>query len=622
MGTTLSVATLVLALVFIAAEAGLGALRGMKKELCRVGSLFAIGLLLFFLVPGLAKTIILTVVSLIYPGGSTFSEVAGMIAADMNLDAAVLGSTIETILALVASLLVPFVFVALFWVCKLISWPIFALVCLIIRNVRKPFPDAADNTVVASPTEEAGQDGAAQEVAATEDESVKVGGVAVTKQRKPDLTERLIGAAIGLVVGLFLGALTFMPLTQLSKTVDTVGKDTVAELAGDEVADMVFFWSESPAGSLYRVTQLESLFGLLHNSLAKVEIEDRVYEAKSLNEVLEIVPDVLALAEDLEDADLQQVASVAEPIKGIVESVLDISLFSEQDKMGLVRYVAREALSETAEEKVLAADALEAVEKMEFAELKNDVLGAIDLIVVLDRHGLTDSKKLEKLDTSIFTDAFIDEGADVIYELNLAEAVLPSAIDMVLESVLAEMDVKVVPHEDIKDFKSTKQDFKDLLKLVKELAELVEDADKLTTMSDVKAALNKVAKLKNSPFIAAETYANLETTLIKNTVSTAKVEETIQTAVKEHIEEIKQAVGEDVEIDDETIEKVQEAVSEYLAKPEEIKLEDIDTVITKLEDGTLMEGMDDPEVLEDIKNGDFNLSDWMTRLNDAEININ
>ena len=251
--------------------------------------------------------------------------------------------------------------------------------------------------------------------------------------------------------------------------------------------------------------------------------------------------------------------------------------------MGLVRYVAREALSETAEENVLAADALEAVEKMEFAELKNDVLGAIDLIVVLDRHGLTDSKKLEKLDTSIFTDAFIDEGADAIYELNLAEAVLPSAIDMVLESVLAEMDVKVVPHEDIKDFKSTKQDFKDLLKLVKELAELVEDADKLTTMSDVKAALNKVAKLKNSPFIAAETYANLETTLIKNTVSTAKVEETIQTAVKEHIEEIKQAVGEDVEIDDETIEKVQEAVSEYLAKPEEIKLEDIDNVITKLD---------------------------------------
>ena len=148
------------------------------------------------------------------------------------------------------------------------------------------------------------------------------------------------------------------------------------------------------------------------------------------------------------------------------------------------------------------------------------------------------------------------------------------------------------------------------------------DADKLTTVSDVKAALNEVAKLKNSPFIATETYANLETTLIKNTVSTAKVEETIQTAVKDHIEEIKQNVGEDVEIDDETIEKVQEAVSDYLSKPEDIKLEDIDNVITKLEDGTLMEGMDDPEVLEDIKNGNFNLSDWMTKLNDAGAGTN
>lgn len=617
MGTTLSVVTLVLALIFIAAEAGLGALRGMKKELCRVGSLFAIGLLLFFLVPGLAKTIILAVVNIIYPGGSTFSDAAGLIAADLKLDAASVGSMIETVLALVASVMVPFVFVALFWVCKLISWPIFALVCLIIRNVRKPFPNAADNAVVAPPVEKAEPDGAAQEVAATEDESVKVGGVAVTKQRKPDMTERLIGAAIGLVAGLFLGALTFMPLAQLSKTVDTVGKDTVAELAGDEVADMVFFWSESPAGSLYRVTQLEGLFGLLHNSLAKVEIEDRVYEAKNLNEVLEIVPDALVLLDELENADLESVAAVAEPMKAVVESVLDISLFSDNDKMELVQYVAREALSETAAKNALAADALEAVEGMQYAELKSDVLTAIDLIVVLDRYGLTDTKKLEKLDTSVFSEGFINESADVIYNLNLAEELLPSAIDMALESVLSEMDVKVVPHDEIADFKSTKQDFKDLLKLVTELAELVEDADKLTTMSDVKAALNEVAKLKNSPFIAAETYANLESTLIKNTVATAKVEETIQTAVKDHIEDIKQNVGEDVEIDDETIEKVQEAVSDYLANPEDIKLEDIDSVITKLEDGTLMEGMDDPEVLEDIKNGNFNLSDWMTKLNGA-----
>lgn len=634
MGTTLSVVTLVLALIFIAAEAGLGALRGMKKELCRVGTLFAIGLLLFFLVPGLAKTIILAIVNVIYPGGSSFSDAAGLIAADLKLDAASVGSMIETVLALVASVLVPFVFVALFWVCKLISWPIFALVCLIIRNVRKPFPEAdapvqeSDMNAPVKATEAeaavAEQDDAQkQEVAATaEPESVTVAGVPVTKQSKPDTTERLIGAAIGLVAGLFLGALTFMPLAQLSKTADVVGKDTVAELAGDEIADTVFFWSESPAGGLYRVTQLEGLFGLLHNSLAKVEIEDRVYEAENLNEVLEIVPDVLALVDELENADLESVAAVAEPMKDVVESVLDISLFSENDKMQMVQYVANEALSETAEKNALAADALEAVEGMQYAELKNDVLTAIDLIVVLDRHGLTDTKKLEKLDASVLTEGFINESADVIYELNLAEAVLPSAIDMALESVLSEMDVKVVPHDEIADFKSTKQDFKDLLMLVTKLTELVEDADKLTTVSDVKAALNEVAKLKNSPFIAAETYANLETTLIKNTVSTAKVEETIQTAVKDHIEEIKQNVGEDVEIDDETIEKVQEAVSDYLSKPEDIKLEDIDNVITKLEDGTLMEGMDDPEVLEDIKNGNFNLSDWMTKLNDAGAGTN
>jgi len=608
MGTTLSVVTLILALVFIAAEAGLGALRGMKKELCRIGSLFAIGLLLFFLIPGLAKTLILAVVGLIYPGGNSFSDVASIIATELQLNATVV-SMIETILALTASLLVPFVFVALFWVCKVISWPIFALVCLIIRNIRNPFPASAEPVPEAAATvEESGAEG----VDATAP-SVR----SMLAKGKPDLTERLIGAAIGAVAGLFLGALTFMPLSQLSKSVDVLGKDTVAELTDRETAEIVFFWSESPTGTLYRVTQLDSLFGLLHNSLAKVEIDGKVYEAKAVAELLEIVPDVIVLAEELEDADIEGLAAMAEPLKSVVAAVLDISLFTEGEKTELVRYLAREGLAETAAENRLATAALEGLAGMDFAEVRNDVLTAIDLIVVFDKYGLTGTGTI---DVSDFTDAFIDESADVIYELNLAESLLPSAIDMALESVLAEMDVKVVPHDDIADFKSTKQDFKDLLKLVKDLVELVENADELTEMSDVKAALKEVAKLKHSPFIAADTYANLETALIKNTVSTEKVEEVIQTAVKEHIEEIKQTVGEDVEIDEETIEKVQEAVSEYLAKPEEIKIEDVDNVITKLEDGTLMEGMDEKEVLEDIKSGNFNLSDWMAKWNDEVVN--
>jgi len=371
---------------------------------------------------------------------------------------------------------------------------------------------------------------------------------------------------------------------------------------------MVFFWSESPAGSLYRVTQLESLFGLLHNSLAKVEIEDRVYEAKSLNEVLEIVPDALALAEDLEDADLQQVASVVEPIKGIVESVLDISLFSERDKMGLVRYVAREALSETAEEDALAAEALEALEKMEFAELKNDVLGAIDLIVVLDRHGLTDSKKLEKLDTSIFTDAFINEGADAIYELNLAEAVLPLTVDMVLEEVLRSMDVTIVPCGEISNFKETKEDFKRLLRLTNKLLDVAENMDELNTVDEVGEVLKEIETLKDSPFVSDETYANLEKALIRNTIADGKAEETIQNAVKDHLEEINRTTEE--EIDEEIIRMIQEAIRKYL-NGENVSLEEINKIIALLQNGTLLADIADPSILDDVRNGNFDISEWL-----------
>ena len=126
MGSVLSSITLVLALLFIVIEAGLGALRGTKRELCRIGSLVVIGLLLFFLVPGMGKALVLAVVNVFYPAGTTFTEVAGQITMELGMDAAAVGSIVETVLALGISLLVPFVFVTLFWLliqaCSSIAW--------------------------------------------------------------------------------------------------------------------------------------------------------------------------------------------------------------------------------------------------------------------------------------------------------------------------------------------------------------------------------------------------------------------------------------------------------------------------------------------------------------------
>ncbi len=572
MGSVLSIITLVLALLFIVIEAGLGALRGTKRELCRIGSLVVIGLLLFFLVPGMGKALVLAVVNVFYPAGTTFTEVAGQITMELGMDAAAVGSIVETVLALGISLLVPFVFVTLFWLLKLISWPIFAVVCLIVKKTRKEEPQVTLNT-----------------------------------------TERLVGAAIGAVAGLFLGALTFMPLAQLNQSVEAMGNDTVADVAGDEVADAICFWSKAPAGGIYRVTQLETLFGLLYDSLSKVEIDDKVYRAKDLDELIALAPDAILLLEELEDANLEGFAAVADPLKNVAQGILDISLFTEEDKLALVQYLAAEGFAESADENALAAAALEGIEEMSYAELEHDVIAAIDLIVVLDKHRFTGVKNLDHLDASLFDEEFIEESADAIYKLNIAEQVLPPAIDMVIEGALSELGVEVVPCGNVADFKNSKQDFINVLSVMSALMGIADNAENLTTTSDVKAALSKIAELKNSVFISSDTYANLETALIKNTVSTAKVEETIQTAVKDHMEEVKQNASEDVEIDDDAIVKLQEAVMRYLNNPDDVSLEDIEELLTLLEDGTLMEGID-ASVLEDIKNGKFDLADWMDKL--------
>ena len=599
METALSIVTLLLTLGFIGAEAGMGALRGMKKELCRIGSLFVIGLLLFFLVPGIAKMLILAVVGLIYPGGNSFSDIAGIIAAELQLNAAVV-SVIETILALTASLLVPFVFVVLFWVCKLISWPIFALVCLIIKNAGNPFPQTAEEVAVPEAA-------VALEDGMTKGDSVAVPSVrSMLVKEKPDSTDRLIGAAIGAVAGLFLGALTFMPLAQLNKTVEIIGAEAIAEVTDEETAEIVCFWSEAPAGTLYRVTQLESLFGLLHNSLARIKIEDRVYEAKSLTELAELIPEALELAGALEDMETGSLAAVATPLKTVVAGVLDVSLFNETEKTELVRYLAREGFAGTETENRVLTAMLNGLQEMEFTEVRNDVLVVIDLVVMLDRYGLTKTDDMAVLAETLGNETFVQETADAVYAINLAEAVLPAGIDWLLESVLEEFDVKVVPSDKIENFKETKEDFKELLRIIGLLANaegLSGSIEKLGSLTE------KILSLKDSAFISDETFRALEDAILGQVFTRENIRSVVDEIVEQYLAEIRKSSKE--EIDGETVEKTKEAVVEYLTENDDVALEDLAKVITKMEDGSLMDKLDDSDVIEEIKNGSFDLKRWL-----------
>ena len=114
----LAVVVLVIAFVLILAETGIGALRGLKKSLWRVGILFVIGVALFFLVHGLAETLILLVVNELVQGEecTSLAEAAKGIV-DMTGQGAnvtVVVPLVETLLALAATIVIPLVFVAAF----------------------------------------------------------------------------------------------------------------------------------------------------------------------------------------------------------------------------------------------------------------------------------------------------------------------------------------------------------------------------------------------------------------------------------------------------------------------------------------------------------------------------
>ncbi len=500
----LAIIALVIVLLLILIEAGIGFCRGVMKSLLRAGTLLVIGVILFFAIPWLAETVILLVVNKLAPGEdcTTLAEAAKNIV-DMtakDADITVMVPLVETLLAVAATIVIPLLFVIAFWLLKLISWPVFALIC---RWFEKD--------------------------------------VAPEEKQSLTLNSKLYGAGVGVVMGAFLGAITFMPVAQLSKSIEPVGQECLQKGSVSGTVDACFFWSDSLAAKFYETVQLDALSSVMYRSLASVEIRGREYTQKDLDELLALVPEAVEVVDVLDGFKTEKLAEAVPPAKALVNDVFELSVFSDKNKLAAFRYVTELGLQQT-ESNPLTTAVQSAVNSMTLAEIENDLMGIMDIVLLLDKYGLMDVKSIEALDIKKLENGFAAEFADAVYELKLAETVVPAMVDVLLESLLSELDVAVVPCGKIENFKETEEDFKELIELLLAVSSLADDMEKNASMGKAKELLEKICKLEDSPFVSDETCRNITKAMLGYT----DVKDTIQSEMKKQLEQQGDMAEEDI----------------------------------------------------------------------------
>ncbi|MCL2540452.1 MAG: hypothetical protein FWE53_03415 [Firmicutes bacterium] len=260
-----------------------GAIRGLIKSGFRTGWIVLTAVILLFLTPIITSSIY--TVNLSFAG----DMLAGMLpdtvtlpatltiqslidwalASYLPFDVSELGATIELIQNLPFLLINAFVFLLLFWLTKVVLWPIWAIIAATVPPFKKKRKDGT-----------------------------------------PRKKFRLAGMAVGVVLGLFVASMTLMPVLGILDIVVTVDRKTaekrgpsanglVTELAGAEAMSYVMAYENSPARYILRYTGMEWVGNIFYTKLSTVTVGDGASK-KSVNLKEEIVNAAMLAADGQE----------------------------------------------------------------------------------------------------------------------------------------------------------------------------------------------------------------------------------------------------------------------------------------------------------------------------------
>ena len=402
-----------------------GLVRGLKKSLFRGIWLIALALIIFFLTPTISRA--LCNLDLSFLGvkvGDATPSVFGIISdsilgvdglADIADKNPSLIPLIEQLIILVINL---FVFPISFWIAKIVTYPIWAIISAIVFRKKKTIVNGK-------------------------------------KMRVKTKKYRLVGMLVGAVSGVMVMVVTLMPLSgtiNLIQKIDAMeysnskeGEGLITAVAGEEVMEYVDAYSDSVLAKAFKYTGVEFVSNSIYEYLSTAKVND---QKVSLSQELQLYVNLYNDINNIQKTDFNNLTKESMSIflnssEGLVKRLFSsavlnvvgddlipyaVSLLEENESFkDTVGNVGAESL------KNLINDSLEQFKTTGINSLQQDVVNAIYVAKALNDGDILvpalkgELKGDDYLD--LFTDNVIDQVTKYMFKMPSVNKIYPLALD-------------------------------------------------------------------------------------------------------------------------------------------------------------------------------------------------
>ncbi len=365
------------------------------------------------------------------------------------------------------------------------------------------------------------------------------------KSTEEDGPSWLLGTIVGLVCGIFCSAIILMPLAKFNEYQLLANENEYLEnYIGEERYQNFSFYDSSLVHYVFVTVGLESLSGKIYDVIATVTIDEKQYKAgEIMPEFLAMIPDACEFVLDNNKMNRDKEYSARfNAANKFYDKFLNVSFFTEDEKATLVRMLLSKLKVQETEYDEIAGTAQQALLELSDEDLLPEVTKLLTLLNYFAEEGLINSDKEGPLsnsgtvsvngnsdlqagnkttfDLTMVSDMFAENTADLIYNMKIAESIVPEFVNWILQRSFTVFDIDAEAAPAGSDFASTKDDFSELINTAINILNIFSDTTEVSELTS--EAQNKLVDdmriIQNSPLVSQKTSADIKQWMDKNLV--------------------------------------------------------------------------------------------------------
>lgn len=522
-----------------------GLIRGLKKSLFRGLWLFALALIMFFVTPSISRALCNMDISFlnIKVGDVTATSVFGAIKeailsvqdiADIADKNPSLIPMIEQLIILVINLIV---FPISYWLAKIVTYPIWAIISAIIFKKKK--------TVVNG-----------------------------KKMRVKVKKHRLSGMLLGAVASVMVLVVTLMPISGTINLVqkiddleytsveeDNEGKGLITSVAGEEVMQYVDAYSDSVLSKAFKYTGISFISNSMYDFLSTAKVDgQKVSLSQELQLYVSLYNDINNITKtDFDNLTQQSMSIFLNSSEGLVKKLFSSAVLNVVGD-DLIPYAVElleenESFKEEIEEidteilKQLLLDSLQEFKTTEVNSLQQDVLNAIYIAKALNDGNILvpaingDLKSEDYLD--LFTDTVVDQVTKYMFKMPSLNKIYPLALDSAFVYLSEELGFEYTS-QDYTQNGLNQEDFANVIKGGLAVARTVDtDSQFYVTKASFEAIGSFLDVLKNLNVLQNGMFDNIVDKLFekgKEEINKSEQSETVKELLGTLIDEVEELI--------------------------------------------------------------------------------